>query len=491
MKLNTKNLKQFDSHIICPSYNRDKVKHGIVHIGVGGFHRAHLAYYTDRLLAKGESSQWGICGAGLRPEDKAMKAALETQDYLYSIYELSEKENRSTRVIGSISDLILASDDIDRLIAKLTSPDIKIVSLTITEGGYYTDDSTGEFINDHPQIQHDLQNPSKPKTVFGLLTLALANRREMGIAPFTVLSCDNLPHNGQVARNALLRFAERTDVSLSKWIARNVSFPNSMVDRITPMTSETHRQQLLEQRGIEDVCPVVCEPFIQWVLEDSFCNGRPEWESVGVQFTKDVTPYEDMKIRLLNGSHLAMTYLGFSNGYRFVHQTMQDPLILEYVRAFMDKDVSPLLSDAPGVDFSLYKNQLIERFSNPIICDQLSRTCSDGSSKFPKFVLPTLLDLISQGQPLHRVSLIIASWANYLSGVDESGDIYSIPDPRAKELQKIITQSSNAGKDFLGLYDIFGDVIPKNNHFVNIFNEQLLSLRQIGVHKTIEKTLAL
>ncbi|WP_372741570.1 mannitol dehydrogenase family protein [Neptunomonas sp.] len=489
MKLNEDNLALLPAKVVVPSYDRHAVSHGILHVGVGGFHRAHQAAYTEALLNQGNASEWGICGVGLRPDDRAMQQVLQSQDFLYTLYELGAAEGAGVQVIGAIGDFIMAEDDPEALIEKLASPLTRIVSLTITEGGYCTDDSTGEFNAGLPQIQHDLAHPQAPTTIFGYLAEALVRRQAAGIAPFTVMSCDNLPHNGDVARKALLGFAALRDTALHDWIAANVSFPNAMVDRITPMTSDAHRKQLSVEQGIEDSWPVVCEPFMQWVLEDKFCNGRPEWEAVGVQFTNDVTPYEEMKIGLLNGSHLAMTYLGFLLGYRFAHETMEDPLLKRYVRSFMDQDVTPLLPDVPGIDLELYKTTLLERFSNQAIGDQLSRICSDGSSKFPKFVLPTLLGSIESGQPLERVALIIASWAHYLRGVDECGETYAISDPRADLLQQAIQDPDNLTSEFLGLYDVFGSVIPGSVAFREAFSLQLSRLQQYGVRTTIELTL--
>ncbi len=488
-KLSAECLSGLDDSIIRPVYDRQTIRQGIVHIGVGGFHRAHQAIYTEQLLNRGEAREWGLCGVGLRPEDQNMRHALAAQDYLYTLYELGDSDDTQTQVVGAIGDFILAQDDPKKLIEKLASEETRIVSLTITEGGYCTDDSTGEFNAHLPQIQLDLNNPDSPQTVFGYLTAALNLRRERGIAPFTVMSCDNLPHNGEVVRKALLTFAGLQNRELGQWIEQNVTFPNAMVDRITPMTSDEHREQLRLTTGIEDRWPVVAEPFIQWVLEDRFCNGRPEWEKVGVQFTDDVTPYEEMKIRLLNGSHLAMTYLGFLLGYRFAHETMEDDLLRGYVRAYMDLDVTPTLSDVPGIDLEEYKDTLIERFSNRAICDQLSRICSDGSSKFPKFVLPTLLDMIGQGKPLERIALIIAAWAHYLRGVDEKGEQYSIPDPRAGWLQEAIGGTADVAESFLGLEDVFGMTIPRSLEFVNAFRLQLERLQQYGVKTTLEMTL--
>ncbi|MBO5391419.1 MAG: mannitol dehydrogenase family protein, partial [Pseudomonas sp.] len=309
MKLNRRNLDTLTNLVAKPTYLGSDTRQGIAHIGVGGFHRAHQAYYTDALMNRGQDLDWSICGIGLRGEDRKVRDALAGQDYLYTLFELGDSDDTQSRIIGSISGMLLAEDGINALIDKLASPAIRIVSLTITEGGYCIDDSSGEFMSALPQIQHDLTHPEAPTTVFGVLCAALARRQASGIRGFTLMSCDNLPHNGAVARKALLAFAALRGAELHDWIAANVSFPNAMVDRITPMTSNAHRLQLHDQLGIDDAWPVVCEPFIQWVLEDKFACGRPAWETVGVQLTDDVTPYEEMKIKLLNGSHLALTYL--------------------------------------------------------------------------------------------------------------------------------------------------------------------------------------
>ncbi len=403
MKLNRQHLPLLATAVARPSYDPAQLRQGIVHIGVGGFHRAHQAAYTDALMNRGEALDWAICGAGLRSDDRAMHDALAAQDYLYTLYELGDQPDTEVRVIGAISGMLLAEDGAEALLEKLAEPAIRIVSLTITEGGYCIDDGSGEFLAELPLVRHDLANPRTPRGVFGFLCEALRRRRDTGVPAFTVMSCDNLPHNGEVARKALLAFAERLDPGLARWIATHVSFPNAMVDRITPMTSPAHRRQLAQRHDVEDAWPVVCEPFVQWVLEDRFSAGRPAWEKVGVQFTDDVTPYEEMKIGLLNGSHLALTYLGFLRGYRFVHETLGDPLLRRYVRAFMDRDVAPLLAPVPGIDLERYKDSLVERFANRAIADQLERVCSDGSSKFPKFIVPTANRLIAAGRPLERV----------------------------------------------------------------------------------------
>ncbi|WP_350575397.1 mannitol dehydrogenase family protein [Pseudomonas sp. HY2-MNA-CIBAN-0224] len=486
MKLNRRNLDNLTPKVAKPTYLDRDTQHGIAHFGVGGFHRAHQAFYTDALMDQGRDLDWSICGIGLRPEDRKVRDDLAGQDYLYTLFELGDSDDTQSRIIGSISNMLLAEDGIQAVIDKLASPHIRIVSLTITEGGYCIDDSTGEFMAQLPQIQQDLAQPHAPRTVFGVLCAALAQRRANHTPAFTVMSCDNLPHNGNVARKALLAFAALSNPDLHDWIAANVSFPNAMVDRITPMTSNAHRLQLHDQLGIDDAWPVVCEPFIQWVLEDKFSNGRPAWETVGVQLTDDVTPYEEMKIKLLNGSHLALTYLGFLKGYRFVHDTMNDPLFVAYMRAYMDKDVTPQLAPVPGIDLTAYKNTLVQRFSNQAIADQLERVCSDGSSKFPKFTVPTINRLIADGAELKRAALVVAAWALYLKGVDETGQTYAIPDPRAEFCQALVADDELIVQRLLGVEEIFGTAIAQSAEFVAAFEWCLNSLREVGVSGTLE-----
>jgi mannitol 2-dehydrogenase len=489
MKLNQQNLHGLAREVRLPAYNLSDTRQGIAHIGVGGFHRAHQAYYTDALMNTGEALDWAICGVGLRAEDQRARDDLKEQDYLFTLFELGDSDDTEVRVIGSIRDMLLAQDSAQALINKLADPAIRIVSLTITEGGYCIDDSNGEFMAHLPQIQHDLANPQSPKTVFGFLCAALAKRRGAGTDAFTVMSCDNLPHNGAVTRKALLAFASLLDANLCDWIDQNVSFPNAMVDRITPMTSTAHRLQLADKHGVDDAWPVVCEPFVQWVLEDKFVNGRPAWEKVGVQFTDDVSPYEEMKIKLLNGSHLALTYLGFLKGYRFVHETMNDPLFVRYMRAYMDVDVTPQLAPVPGIDLSEYKDTLVARFSNQAIADQLERVCSDGSSKFPKFTIPTINRLIADGRETKRAALVVAAWALYLKGVDENGDTYSIPDPRATFCQALVADDGLMTERLLAVEEIFGTAIPRSAAFVAAFEWCCESLREVGVTRTLQRIL--
>ncbi|MBV9285474.1 MAG: mannitol dehydrogenase family protein, partial [Acidimicrobiia bacterium] len=308
-----------------PSYDRDRVSVGVVHLGVGGFHRAHQAMYHDRLLSRERALGWGICGIGVMPEDVRMKEVLDAQDGLYTLVEKQSDGGCSGRVIGSITRYLLAPDEPAAAIEAMADERVRIVSLTITEGGYNLDPDTGEFDADHPDVVHDLDHATAPKTAFGLVTEALRRRRDRRTDPFTVMSCDNLPGNGRQSRIAFTSFARLRDPALVDWIESRVMFPNSMVDRITPATTDEDRAEVRSRFGLQDRWPVVCEPFVQWVLEDSFSAGRPAYERVGVQLVDEVEPYELMKLRLLNAGHQALTYFGYLMGHRYVHEAAQDP----------------------------------------------------------------------------------------------------------------------------------------------------------------------
>ena len=346
-KLNSANLSKLDPKIQVPRYDRQKVGQAILHVGVGGFHRAHQALYSDDLLNQGEDAQWGFCGVGLLKHDARIRDVMRSQDCLYTLVERS-LEGDTARIIGSIVDFSFAPDDPQKVLEQMASPTTRIVSLTITEGGYYIDQSTGELNSQHSDLLHDLAHPHEPSCSFGYLLEALDRRRLRGLAPFTVMSCDNIQSNGEVAKKMLMAFAELRDPALRNWMADNCLFPNSMVDRITPATTEEHRNLVQEKFGIDDGWPVMTESFKQWVIEDHFVQGRPKWDQVGAQMTSDVLPYEKMKLRLLNASHQALCYIGMLLGYQLVHETMEDSDIRKLVEKMMDEEVTPILSDSPG-----------------------------------------------------------------------------------------------------------------------------------------------
>ncbi|MEP2236953.1 MAG: mannitol dehydrogenase family protein, partial [Maribacter sp.] len=375
--LNNSNLAEISKQLPTPTFDRTSLKIGIVHVGVGGFHRAHQAFYTHLLQEKENAAEWGICGVGLREGDQKIHDVLQKQDGMYTLIIKHPDGKIDSQVLGSIIDFKLGFDTPDVVIEQMAHPDTKIVSLTITEGGYNFNPATGEFDFENADVQHELKHPNSPKTIYGFLTAAIKKRKEEGLPAFTVMSCDNIQHNGDVAKEMLLTFTKKQNEELATYIEKEVSFPNSMVDRITPVTTQADIDYLENTYGLKDEWPVTCEPFIQWVIEDNFSNGRPEFEKVGVQFVPDVKPYEKMKLRLLNAGHSVLGILGAIHGHPTINACMEDDLFVTYLRAFMDKEATPVLDKLEGIDLSTYKDSLLERFANPNIKDSVSRICSE------------------------------------------------------------------------------------------------------------------
>ncbi len=485
-RLSKATVSQLDSTIRRPAYDRRQLRARTVHMGVGGFHRAHQAVYLDDLLGRGALSDWGECGMGVLPQDRAMRDALREQDYLYTVLERSA-DLQAARIIGSIMDFALASEDSEAAIERLANEDTHLVSLTITEGGYFLHEGTGEFLRDDPTILHDIEQPYAPKTSLGYLTAALKRRRDRNIAPFTVMSCDNLQGNGQVMRKVLLGLAELQDAGLHRWIAGNVAFPNSMVDRITPATTAADREQLLQRFGIHDAWPVVTEPFTQWVIEDTFCNARPPWEEVGAEIVTDVLPYELMKIRLLNASHMAMAYLGALEGYTYAHEIMQDAVFHDFIKAFM-QEVTPVVPLIAGISIPDYKRTLIERFANPTINDRVARLCSEGSAKMPKWVLPSIVELAEKRASSRLLSLVIAAWIKYLqSPVDARGNPIEVMDARAEELKRATKSIGDDPRAFLAMKSLFGSAYFTDPTFTNDVETALKYLSSFGSRETVRR----
>ena len=476
VQLKQENLHRLADEITRPSYDRSKVKAGIVHIGVGGFHRSHQAYYTDALLSDSEASDWGICGVGLRDADRKIGDILKAQDYLYTLIVKHPQGTIETRIIGSLIDFMLACDDPGAVIDRMASADTKIVSLTITEGGYNFNPATGEFDFDNPDVRHDLEHPSSPKTVFGYLTAALKKRRALGLPAVTIQSCDNIQHNGDMTRKMLLAFAHKQDADLARWIESDVSFPNAMVDRITPVTTPEDIAYLRSAMGLEDQWPVTCEPFTQWVIEDNFSNGRPAWEKVGAQFVPDVTPYEKMKIRLLNAGHSVLGMLGSIHGHKTIDGCMADPLFAAYVRRFMDVEATPVLDPVEGVELEAYKDSLIERFGNPNIKDSVARICLESSAKLPKFLIPTITENLALGGSIRYATLVIAAWCFYSDkGVDQHGERLDIVDVLKDELHQAAQGTADDTLSFLKLEPVFGNIIH-NEQFTALYTEMIQTL---------------
>ena len=468
-----------------PGYDRTSARVGIVHIGFGNFHRSHQAMYVDALMAQGQGLDWGICGVGILPSDAAMRDAMRAQDCLYTLVLRHPDGRLEPRIIGSVLDYRFGPDDPAAVIDLMCDPAVRIVSLTITEGGYVKDPATGVFDPAHPDVVHDIAHPSDPRTAFSYIVQALGRRRDRGIAPFTVLSCDNLQGNGDVARQAVVGFAGQVDSELAAWIDEQVAFPNSMVDRITPATTDVDREAVRREFGIDDLWPVPAEPFTQWIVEDAFGMGRPELELVGTQFVEGVRPYEEMKLRLLNGSHQAIAYLGSLLDHALVDEVMCDAQVRDYLIDYMWDEAIPTLAPVPGVDLEKYVDALIERFSNPHMRDTLLRLATDGANRMATFTLPTIRDNLIAGRPSPLGMLMIAAWAEYwarnASGVIAADEI----PPDALGPQMIAAAGSSEPLAFIGIEPIFGG-LAQNARFRDAFVRARTELAELGVHGAIE-----
>ncbi|TCO43812.1 mannitol 2-dehydrogenase [Kribbella antiqua] len=483
--LSTAALDALGNDVAVPSYDRTAVRPGIVHFGVGGFHRAHQAMYLDRLMNSGVALDWGIVGVGVLPQDRRMYDVLEAQDHLYTLVVKHPDGTMEPRVIGSIVDYLFAPDDPSAVLDRMVDPATRIVSLTITEGGYHVNQVTGELDASDPGLAADLVPGATPSTAFGFVVEALARRRAAGVPPFTVMSCDNIPGNGHVARRMLSSFARLKDPSLADWIADEVRFPNCMVDRITPVTADTDRAALASKFGVEDGWPVVCEPFTQWVLEDDFGGDRPPYEEVGVQLVEDVEPYELMKLRLLNASHQALCYLGYLAGYRYAHEVCQDKLFVDFLLGYMDDEGTPTLPPVPGVDLDRYKHQLIERFANPEVRDTLARLCAESSDRIPKWLIPVVREQLAAGRGISRSALVVASWARYAEGVDEEGQPIEVVDRLRDKVMERAAKNREDPLLFISDQDLFGD-LASDSRFVAEYTKALSSLHERGARATLE-----
>lgn len=484
--LNQENLGILPPNVKTPSYDRDKVKTSIVHIGVGNFHRSHEAYYTNELMERYGVLDCGICGVGLLDYDRRIYNILKDQDGLYTLVTKELDGSLSAKVIGSIVEFLFAPENTIAVIEKMANPEIKIISLTITEGGYNLNEATGEFDFSNPVIVEDMKNPMSPKTVFGYLAQAMKLRMQRGFGGCTIQSCDNIQGNGDVAKKSLLNYVEKAEPELVEWIEKNVSFPNAMVDRITPVTVATDIVKLQEEFLIDDQWPVVCEPFIQWVIEDEFTAGRPAWEKVGVQFVENVVPYENMKLRLLNAGHSVLGMLGALHGYKTIDEAASDEDFKVFLRAFMDEEASKTLGDLGGIDLEKYKDSLIERFQNIYIKDLISRICLESSAKFPIFLLPTIKAQLENGGNFARAAFVVAAWCKYNDGIDENGNTYTIEDAISNELIRAAALSHQEPTKFLEIDTVFGE-LKNNKAFVDAFLASLKMLRSKKVKECVQE----
>jgi mannitol 2-dehydrogenase len=471
LKLNQVNLSRLPSGIRIPGYDRGQVKAGIIHIGVGAFHRSHQAYYTDLILRDKKNSNWGICGIALLDSDRPNYTDLAAQDGLYTLTVAKPDGSYDTMVPGSLIEYLFAPDNPGAVIEKIAHPDIKIITLTITEGGYNFN-SSGEFLMNEPLVQWDLSHPGQPKTVFGYLAMGLKRRMERSLNGLTIQSCDNIQKNGDLLKKMLLTFIKESEPGLAAWVEKEITFPNSMVDRITPAATESDTEYIRNTFGIEDKCPVVCEPFVQWVIEDKYAQGRPDWESAGVQFADDVAPFEKMKIRLLNAGHSLLGFPGALHGYTYIHEVVNDPVFARLLRDFMEKEVTPVLDEVPGTDLNGYKDSLFKRFGNPRIRDKVTRICQQSSAKIPKFLLPTVHDQLRRGGPVGRSALVIAAWCRYAEGYDEKGRKYQIEDEMGDILLEKAVASHKDPLAFFQIEKVFGDII-RSERFTKAYMRSL------------------
>ncbi|WP_425561359.1 mannitol dehydrogenase family protein [Microbacterium pumilum] len=467
-----------------PEFDRSDLSVGIVHVGVGGFHRAHMAMCVDSLMSQGLALDWAICGVGLLESDRRIKTIFDAQDCLYTLTVKHPDGREESTVIGSIVDYLFAPDEPEAVIERMAHPGTRIVSLTITEGGYNFDRVTGEFDATAPAVVSDLVPGAVPTTVFGYVTEALRRRRDRGIPAFTVLSCDNIQGNGHMAARVFTAFAELKDPALGAWVRENVSFPNSMVDRITPVTSAEDVASTERRLGLKDEWPVVCEPFFQWVIEDDFPLGRPPVERAGAQLVGDVEPYELMKLRLLNASHQGLCYFGYLSGYRLVHDALADPLIETFLLAYMDREATPTLRPVPGVDLDKYKHTLIERFSNPFVRDTIARLCAESSDRIPKWLVPVIREQLDAGGEVALSAAIVASWARYAEAIDEQGEPITVVDPLRDELVAIAQTQHDDPLAFIRNRALFGD-LAENARFADAYSRALHSLHTVGAHETL------
>ena len=485
--LSRETLGSLSYNVSLPQYNYNDLEPGIIHIGYGNFHRAHQSLYLDDLFNKGLNLDWAVVGSGVRSHDSKIREILQKQDLLTTVVELEPGANNA-RVTSTLVDFLPVEKGNISLVNALSASWARIVSLTITEGGYFIDPSTGEFDPECPEMIVDAKNPNHPISVFGALVMSLKQRRKSGVPPFTLMSCDNLPSNGDITKKVVVGLANMIDSDLARWIEGEVAFPNGMVDRITPATTEREREKLLKNFGIVDKWPVFCEPFRQWVLEDHFPMGRPAFEEVGVTFTDKVSAFELMKIRILNGGHATIAYLAALLDIQFAHEAMSHDLIKRFLEKVEKEEIIPLIPPVPETDLEAYFKLVQERFSNPDICDTIPRLCQDGSNRQPKFILPSIEDRLNQGFDVRGLALEIALWCRYCYGESESGETIFLDDNKSEQLRKVSLEARGNPLVFLGMEDIFGD-LGEHPVFKKRFSDALNSIWSDGVEKTMESYL--
>src|SRR3954451_21786067 len=485
MRLSLNAIDQLPTEVARPAYDVGAVRIGIVHLGIGAFHRAHQAVYVDDRLAARET-EWAICGASLR--SPATGDALGPQDGLYTV-AVRSASGEQLRVIGSVRRLLVAPQNPVALLDAMADPAVRIVSLTVTEKGYCHDPATGDLQPDHPDIAADLAAPERARSAPGILVEALRRRHASGVAPFTVLCCDNLPENGHTVGRVLAQFARLRDPDLGRWVENEIAFPSTMVDRIVPATTEADRPAIAARLGAWNAWRVMTEPFTQWAIEDRFSNGRPRFEDAGAELVGDVAPYELMKLRLLNASHSTLAYLGYLAGYETISDVMTDPDFVRLVQGLMDEEVTPALPVPPGADLAGYKRSLLERFANPALKHRTWQIAMDGSQKLPQRLLGTIRDRLAAEASIDRLALGVAAWMRYVTGIDEKGGPIEVKDPLAGRLRAIADAATNHPAQLvsglLGVREIFGDDLPRDPQFTQPLTDALDGLFQKGAKAAV------
>ncbi|HAT3902917.1 TPA: mannitol dehydrogenase family protein [Citrobacter koseri] len=474
--------------VLTPRYDRQQLQTRIVHFGFGAFHRAHQALLTDRVL-NAQGGDWGICEISLFSGDRLM-SQLREQNHLYTVLEKGANGNQAI-IVGVVKECLNAKlDSLADIIEKFCEPQVAIVSLTITEKGYCIDPATGSLDVSNPRIIHDMQHPTEPHSAPGILVEALHRRRERGLSPFTVLSCDNIPDNGHVVKNAVLGMAEKRAAELAAWIQQHVSFPGTMVDRIVPAATEESLDEITRELGVADPCAISCELFIQWVIEDNFVAGRPQWEVAGVQMVDDVLPWEQMKLRMLNGSHSFLAYLGYLAGFQHISDCMQDSAFREAAYRLMMNEQAPTLR-ITNVDLSRYAASLIERFANPALKHRTWQIAMDGSQKLPQRMLEGIREHLARGSDWPLLALGVAGWMRYVSGMDDAGATIDIRDPLSEKIRLLVESSSDAERvsALLLLQEVFGTDLVKNPLFVQAIEQAWRRIAQHGAHQAVIDTL--
>lgn len=489
-RLNKHAIAELPKDVVLPSYDRTQLNAGIVHLGIGAFHRAHQAFYTEAVLNK-FSGDWGIIGSSLR--SASVRDQLVPQDCLYTLVERSG-EGEKLQLIGAVLDTLVGPENPAALVAQMAAGNIKIVSLTITEKGYCHDPATGNLNLNHPDIIHDLAHLDKPVSAIGFLVSALKQRFDNNQKAFTLLSCDNLPNNGEVLEKVVCQFAEKIAPAFAQWIKTNATFPCTMIDRIVPATTDEDRREIEARLGLRDEGMVVCEPFSQWVVEDKFADGRPEWEQVGVLLVEDVRVFEKIKLRLLNGAHSTMAYTGYLSGFDYISEVMEQPAFVNLVKTYMAREAGETVTAPAGFDIEAYKQQLRERFSNKALKHRTWQIAMDGSQKLPQRLLETLREQLQGNGHIDILCLGVAAWIRYVSGVDEKGNAIEVSDPLAKELRAACdaNQGNPAGMvhAVVSIEKVFGRDLINEARFVMTTTQWLERFYTKGVLASIQETFA-